>query len=77
MKRVADMCPFMGLSYEDENRIIHTKGEGLSDEENCRLDKYFGRYVNKSFLRPNSIRLAQLALDNLPVPEDFDPHEEV
>jgi len=71
-KIVIDMCPFMGLSfrYEGEEEI-HIKGNGLNFFEEKRLDEYFNKFYGKSFDRDRAIELAQLALDNKPIPKGW------
>lgn len=73
-KIVIDICPFIGLKwrYEDDEEE-HSKGEGLTMAENNRLDNYFAKFYGQSFKRDKSIELAQMALDNVPVPENFNP----
>jgi len=72
MKIVLDMCPFMGLTYK-ENGIEHFKGSGLTVEENERLDSYFARYYGRRFRRDRAIELAQMALDDKPIPKGWRP----
>ena len=73
MKKVIDMCPFIGLTWEDEEGNPHHKGQGLTQSENQRLDTYFAKFVGKPFGRDKSIELAQLALDNQPIPKGWQP----
>jgi len=75
IKRVVDMCPFVGLSWEDTNGSLHTKGEGLTHAENDRLDKYFAEFAGMPFVRSKAITLAQMALDNKLTPSDFSPQD--
>ena len=72
MKKVLDMCPFFGLRYE-ENGEIFKGGYGLSDDEEKRLEKYFGKYNHKPFSREKGMELAQMALDNTPIPQGWEP----
>ena len=72
MKKVIDMCPFMGLKYEEDGIEI-PRGIGLSGAENERLDSYFAKFYGQSFNRERAIELAQMALDNIPIPEDWSP----
>ncbi len=74
MKKVIDMCPFMGLTWEDESGNKFYKGEGLSTEEGDRLDNYFKPYFGKAFIRSKAIQLAQMALNNEPIPGNFTTH---
>lgn len=71
MKRVIDICPFVGLTWEDENNQEHKGGEGITPTENIRLDGYFGRYFGTPFKRDKAIELAQMALDNIPIPKGW------
>ena len=63
MTKIIDVCPFVGLTYEDENGVKHTRGEGLTQEDNDRLDKAFKPYFGKSLKRKAAIQLAQKALE--------------
>lgn len=74
MKKVLDICPFMGLRWIDENEVEHFKGEGLTSKENERLDNYFAKFYKQRFSRDKAIELAQLALDNIPIPKDWRPN---
>jgi hypothetical protein len=75
MKKVIDMCPFMGLTYIDEQGLEHHRGEGLSPEENTRLDTYFAKFHGLPFKGNQAIELAQMALDNVPIPDGWGPCE--
>ena len=68
------MCPFVGLSYEDADGIEYHKGEGLTKDENKRLDAYFAKYYGQAFSRDRSIELAQMALDNTMIPKGWQPY---
>jgi len=73
MKKVIRMCPFMGLDWEDEEGKCHKGGEGLTDAEGERIDEYFGKFYGKPFDKDRAIKLAQMALDNEPVPNGWKP----
>ena len=75
MKKVVDMCPFMGLTWEDEESNLHYKGQSLTHSEKQRLDIYFAKFVGKPFDRAKSKELAQLALDNQPIPKGWQTKE--
>jgi len=74
MKTVIDMCPFMGITtWHDNDAKAHYSGEGLSLGELNRLDEYFARFEGQAFAREKSIKLAQMALDNVPIPDGWTP----
>jgi hypothetical protein len=73
MKKVIDMNPFFGLTYEDENGLIYKSGDGLTEEESKRIDEYFSKFFNNAFSYDKSKELAQMALDNIPIPEGWRP----
>ena len=73
MKKVVRMCPFMGLDWEDENGELHQGGEGLLEEEKDRLGKYFGKFNHMPFSNDRAVELAQMALDDVDLPEDWKP----
>ena len=70
---VLDLCQFAGLRYLDDNGEEHYGGEGLTAEQNQRLDAAFAPFVGRPFTRHKAVELAQLALDGLGVPVGFDP----
>jgi hypothetical protein len=72
MKTVLDMCPFVGLKYK-ENGVEHCKGNGLTEAENQRLDSYFAKFYGQRFHREQAIELAQMALDDVPIPQGWTP----
>ncbi len=76
MKTVIDMCPFVGLRWEDEHGKIHHGGEGLTFIEREILDRYFANFYGQRFSRDKSIELAQMALDGKPIPDDYKPMED-
>lgn len=73
MKKVIDMNPFFGLTYKDEQEVIHHEGQGLTIDESERLQAYFDKYSGIGFKHEKSIQLAELAINNLPIPDNFDP----
>lgn len=73
MKRVIDMCPFMGLAWADDEGKEHKRGEGLTPIEKERLDGYFSHYTHTAFNRDKAIELAQMALDDVPIPKGWMP----
>ena len=72
MREIIDMNPFFGVQYRDENGTIRG-GDTLSNEDSERLQEYFDRYKGKGFHHSRSLELAHYALNNLPVPNDFNP----
>ena len=75
MKTVIDMCPFVGLRWEDEDGKFHSGGTGLTFRESERLDRYFSKFYGQGFSREKSIELAQMALDDKPIPEGWKPQD--
>ena len=73
MKKVIDMCPFMGITWEDEKGNKYYKGDGLTVSEMQRLNGYFARYHGQPFDREKSIELAHMAVNNLKVPLGWRP----
>ena len=71
-RRVIDMNPFFGLTYiEGDVR----KFSDLTIAERIRVEDYFKKFEGQKFHRDKSIELAQMALDNVPIPEGWCPNK--
>jgi len=72
MKTVIDVCPFVGIAWM-ENGKVWSSGKGLTKDELKRLDDYFARFTGQAFVREKAIKLAQMALHNVPIPDGWIP----
>ena len=70
------MCPFMGLTYKDDDGNVFSQGDGLTLDEMNRLSSYFGKFNGYPFNHGKANELAQFALDNKPIPDDWTPKKE-